>query len=109
VSDAEATPEEATAESTSVATEAAGSEGGGQLDRALAVVTHLAVSLVDDSDAVTTAIDDSYPTPRINVSAAEGEIGRLIGKRGRTAMAIRAVGRAAAAKDGGHVDVEFLD
>jgi predicted RNA-binding protein YlqC (UPF0109 family) len=106
VSDAEATPDDATAESTE---EAATSEGGGQLDRALAVVTHLAVSLVDDSDAVTTSIDDSYPTPRINVSAAEGEIGRLIGKRGRTAMAIRAVGRAAAAKDGGHVDVEFLD
>jgi hypothetical protein len=79
------------------------------LARALAVVNHLAVSLVDDSDAVTTVIDDSFPTPRINVTAAEGEIGRLIGKRGRTAMAIRALGRAAAAKDGAQVDVEFLD
>jgi predicted RNA-binding protein YlqC (UPF0109 family) len=79
------------------------------LARALAVVNHLAVSLVDESDAVTTTIDDSFPTPRINVTAAEGEIGRLIGKRGRTAMAIRALGRAAAAKDGAQVDVEFLD
>jgi predicted RNA-binding protein YlqC (UPF0109 family) len=84
-------------------------EATGELDRALAVVRHLAVSLVDDGDAVSATIDDSYPTPRINVTAAEGEIGRLIGKRGRTATAIRALGRAAAAQDGGHVDVEFLD
>lgn len=79
------------------------------LGRSLAVVTHLARSLVDDSDAVTAVIDDSHPTARINVTAAEGEIGRLIGKRGRTAMAIRALGRAAAAKDGEPLDVEFLD
>ena len=79
------------------------------LSRALAVVNHLAVSLVDESDEVTTTLDDSFPTPRINVTAAEGEIGRLIGKRGRTAMAIRALGRAAAAQDGGQVDIEFLD
>lgn len=83
--------------------------GAPKLDRSLAVVTHLARALVDDSDSVTAVIDDSHPTPRINVTAAEGEIGRLIGKRGRTAMAIRTIGRAAAAKDGEQVDVEFLD
>jgi len=75
-----------------------------------AMVKHLATSLVDEPDAVRTAIDTDHPTPRINVNAAEGEIGRLIGKRGRTATAIRALGRAVAAKDGaGAVDVEFLD
>lgn len=73
-----------------------------------AVVTHLAKALVDDPDAVGVALDDSHDTARLNVTAAEGEMGRLIGKRGRTAMAIRAVGRAAAV-DGGTVDVEFLD
>jgi len=84
-------------------------ESGAELDRALAVVTHLATALVDESDAVRAEIDRSHPTPRINVTAADGEIGRLIGKRGRTAMAIRALGRAAAAQDGAQVDVEFLD
>ncbi len=78
-------------------------------DRTLAVVRHLATSLVDEPDGVSVSLDLDHPTPRINVSAASGEIGRLIGKRGRTAMAIRAVGRAAAAKDGAHVDIEFLD
>ena len=82
---------------------------GVSYDRTVAVVNHLATSLVDEPDAVTVALDTDHPTPRINVSAAEGEIGRLIGKRGRTAMAIRAVGRAAAAKDGASVDIEFLD
>jgi predicted RNA-binding protein YlqC (UPF0109 family) len=86
-----------------------GGDESADLARALAVVNHLAVSLVDESDEVTTTLDDSFPTPRINVTAAEGEIGRLIGKRGRTAMAIRALGRAAAAQDGGPVDIEFLD
>ena len=80
-----------------------------QLARTQAVVEHLAKSLVDEPEAVGTAIDLDHPTPRINVTAAPGEVGRLIGKRGRTAQAIRAVGRAAAAKDGAHVDVEFLD
>ena len=84
------------------------SEAGGY-DRTVAVVDHLARSLVDEPDAVTVAVDESHDKVRINVTAAPGEIGRLIGKRGRTAMAIRAVGRAAAAKDGVDVDIEFLD
>jgi len=79
------------------------------LERTRTVVTHLAKSLVDDPEAVGVEADLSHGTPRLNVTAAQGEVGRLIGKRGRTAMAIRAVGRAAAAADGTNVDVEFLD
>ena len=90
-------------------TDAADAEETAQLERTRVVVEHLAKSLVDEPDAVGTSIDIDHPTPRINVTAAAGEVGRLIGKRGRTAQAIRAVGRAAAAKDGAHVDVEFLD
>ena len=80
-----------------------------QLDRAVAVVAHLARSLVDEPDEIKVSVDHDQARTRINVAAAPGEIGRLIGKRGRTAMAIRAVGRAAAAKDGVDVDIEFLD
>jgi predicted RNA-binding protein YlqC (UPF0109 family) len=91
------------------ADEATDSAGEASYERTLAVVNHLATSLVDEPDEVKVSLDLEHPTPRVNVSAADGEIGRLIGKRGRTAMAIRAVGRAAAAKDGAHVDIEFLD
>ncbi len=80
------------------------------LGPAASVVEHLAKSLVDEPGEVRVEVDESQATPRINVTAAEGEIGRLIGKRGRTAIAIRAVGRAIAARDdAGPVDIEFLD
>jgi hypothetical protein len=36
-------------------------------------------------------------------------MGRVIGKRGRVAQAIRTVVRAAAVRDGTDVDVEFVD
>ena len=36
-------------------------------------------------------------------------VGRIIGKRGRMASAIRTVTRAAAARDGVEIDVEFVD
>ena len=39
----------------------------------------------------------------------EGDLGRVIGRRGRTAQNIRALVRAAAEKDGVEVDVDFLD
>ena len=40
---------------------------------------------------------------------APGDMGRVIGKRGRIAQAIRTVARAAAVKDGVEVDVEFVE
>ena len=39
----------------------------------------------------------------------DGDMGRIIGKRGRMANAIRTVTRAAAARDGVEIDVEFVD
>ena len=38
-----------------------------------------------------------------------GDLGRVIGRRGRTAQSIRTLVRAAAAKDGREVDVDFVD
>jgi len=91
-------------------TDEANTDEAAALAGAVAVVDHLSRSLVDEPDAVGVTLDVEQSTPRINVTAAEGEIGRLIGKRGRTAMAIRAIGRAVANKDdAGSVDVEFLD
>lgn len=77
--------------------------------RAAAVVSHIASALVDQQDAVGVEVDEGGPRPAINVTAADGEMGRLIGRRGRTANAIRTVGRSVAARDGAEVDVEFLD
>lgn len=76
---------------------------------AVAVLTHIVRSLVDDSDSVTVEADESGRRTTLNVRVGEGELGRVIGRRGRTASSIRTVTRAAAAKDDVEIDIEFLD
>ena len=46
---------------------------------------------------------------RLDVRVGPGDLGRVIGRRGRTAQSIRTVVRAAAARDDTDVDIEFLD
>ncbi|GLI55770.1 UPF0109 protein [Propionigenium maris DSM 9537] len=48
-------------------------------------------------------------TVTFKVSVAEGELGKVIGKNGLTANAIRGVMQAAGVKDKLNVNVEFLD
>ncbi len=76
---------------------------------AVAVLTHIVKSLVDDADAVDVEVDDSGRRLTLNVRVGEGELGRVIGRRGRTASSIRTVARAAASKDDVEIDIEFLD
>jgi len=66
---------------------------------AIAVLTHIVKSIVDDPDAVTVEVDDSGQRPALNVRVGDGDLGRVIGRRGRTAASIRTVTRAAASKD----------
>jgi predicted RNA-binding protein YlqC (UPF0109 family) len=77
--------------------------------RAEDVLSFVVSSIVDHPDAVKVSVDDSLTTPRINIEVGPGDMGRVIGRRGRVANAIRAVGRAAADADGVAVDVEFVD
>jgi predicted RNA-binding protein YlqC (UPF0109 family) len=92
---------------TDAASEAVGS--GEQAPTAVAVLTHIVRSLVDDPDAVDVEVDDSGRRLTLNVRVGEGELGRVIGRRGRTAASIRTVTRAAASKDDVEIDIEFLD
>ena len=76
---------------------------------ATAVLTHVVRSIVDDPEAVKVegfADDDKIV---LEVRVGEGDLGRVIGRRGRTAMSIRTVVRAAAERDGVDVDVDFVD
>ena len=45
----------------------------------------------------------------VELSMAPGELGRVIGRQGRTASAVRALASAAAELDGSRVSVEFVD
>ena len=77
---------------------------------ATAVLTYLTRQLVDTPDAVGVEVANERGKTTLNVRVAPGDLGRVIGKRGRTANAIRAVVRSTAAvRDGVEVDVEFLD
>jgi predicted RNA-binding protein YlqC (UPF0109 family) len=70
---------------------------------------HVVASIVENPDAVSIDTSEDDDVIRFDVSVGDGDMGRVIGKRGRTAHAIRALIRAAAAKDGATVDVEFVD
>lgn len=76
---------------------------------AVAVLTHIVKSIVDHPDEVTVEEVTDDGQHRLDVRVADGDLGRVIGRRGRTAASIRTVTRAAASKDGVELDIEFLD
>jgi predicted RNA-binding protein YlqC (UPF0109 family) len=75
---------------------------------ARAVLEYLVESLVDDPDSVSIEVDEGRQIA-LRVRVAPDDMGRVIGRRGRIANAIRTVVRAAAARDGAEVDVDFVD
>ena len=76
---------------------------------ATSVSTHIVRSIVDTPDAVKVESLDDEGKIILEVRVADGDLGRVIGRRGRTAQSIRAVVRAAASRDNAEVDVDFLD
>ena len=75
------------------------------------VCEHVVRALVDEPDSVSIE-----PEPRrrgdgfiLRVRVAPDDMGRVIGRRGRTAQAVRTVVAAAASRDGVEVDVDFVD
>jgi predicted RNA-binding protein YlqC (UPF0109 family) len=95
-----------------VEVDSAPAAGGGALaPNATAVLEYLVKQLVDEPDQVVIEVSESGRRGgmRLDVRVAPGDMGRLIGKRGRTAQSIRTVVRAAATKDDVAVDIEFLD
>ena len=76
---------------------------------AAAVLGHIVRSIVDAPDAVTVEESTIGGRTRLDVRVGPGDLGRVIGRRGRTAASVRTVTRAAAAKDDVEVDIEFLD
>lgn len=76
---------------------------------AAAVLEHIVKSIVDDPSTVEVEEIEEDGRLRLDVRVGPGELGRVIGRRGRTAASIRTVTRAAASKDGVDLDIEFLD
>ena len=76
---------------------------------ATAVLTHVVRSIVDDAEAVHVDAVEGRNRLKLEVKVGPGDLGRVIGRRGRTAQSIRTVVRAAATRDGVEVDVDFVD
>jgi predicted RNA-binding protein YlqC (UPF0109 family) len=74
-----------------------------------AVLLHLCRAVVAHPDQVSIETEAGDGHVQLNVTVAKDDMGRVIGRRGRVATAIRTVVRAAAAKDGVTADVEFVD
>ena len=73
-------------------------------------VAFLARALVDDPDGVSVeSFEEDDGTTVYEVTVAEDDVGKVIGRNGRTVNALRTVVRAAAVRDGRRVLVDIVD
>lgn len=74
------------------------------------VVTYIVKSIVEDTEAVEVTMVEQGPDEVVaEVRTAKNDMGRVIGRRGRVAKAIRAAAGAAGEEEGISAGVEFLD
>ena len=72
------------------------------------LLTYLAQNLVGDPDAVEVTESERGEVRSFSLKVGEKDVGRIIGRNGRTAKEIRTVMRAAN-RDKGKIMVEFVD
>ena len=75
----------------------------------VAVLTYIARSLADEPDSVVVEAEKRRGSVVLRVHVAPEDMGRVIGRRGRTAQAIRTLVGAAGARDGTQVSVDIVD
>jgi predicted RNA-binding protein YlqC (UPF0109 family) len=74
------------------------------------LLEYLARQLVDEPDEVEVEqFDEDDGTVVLELAVAEEDYGKIIGKGGRTANALRTVVKAAAVKEGRRVLVDIVD
>ena len=73
------------------------------------LIEYIAKSLVDDPSAVSVTETEGERGPVLELRVAQGDIGKVIGKYGRIAKALRTVLSASASKDGRRDRLEILD
>ena len=72
------------------------------------LLLYIARNLVDDPDAVQVETKQDGEYTVIELHVAPGDMGKVIGKKGRIAKAIRTVVKAASVKDNGKYSVEIV-
>ena len=79
------------------------------MSRARAVVEAVAKALADKPDSVHVTEREARGQMFVELTMAPGDMGRVIGRQGRTAQAVRTLANLAAEMDGQKVSVDFRD
>jgi uncharacterized protein len=80
-------------------------EGGTARD----VLEYLALEIADEPEAVEVSASTWRSRVSLSLSVAPNDMGKVIGRKGRTAQAIRTVVRAAGARDQLDIHVDIVD
>jgi hypothetical protein len=73
------------------------------------LVVYIAKSLVDDPDGVDVNIVEGEKSTILELKVSQEDIGKVIGKHGRIAKAMRTILSASATKSGKRIVLEILD
>ncbi|MHB8379451.1 MAG: KH domain-containing protein [Acidimicrobiales bacterium] len=87
-------------------------DDAGNVDMAVtatAALEFIAKSLAEDPAAVSVEVNERQGKVILSLSVGPNDMGRIIGRRGRTAQAIRALVGAAGARDGVTTSVDIVD
>ena len=77
--------------------------------KAVETLEFVAKQLVDNPDDVEVVVKDSDRNTVLELYVHDDDLGKVIGKRGRTAKALRTLVKAAASLDDENVHVEIVD
>ncbi|MBQ2804885.1 MAG: KH domain-containing protein [Clostridia bacterium] len=75
----------------------------------LELVKYIVEQLVEDKSAINITSSQTENGETITIRVAEGDIGKVIGKQGKIAMAIRTLAKAVGIKEGKRYNIEIED
>ena len=73
------------------------------------LLEYLAKALVEDTEAVHFDAMETETTVVLELTVAKDDVGKVIGKQGRIARALRTIVKASAVRDGKRAIVEIVD
>jgi predicted RNA-binding protein YlqC (UPF0109 family) len=73
------------------------------------VLDYIATALVDEPDEIRIDEEARGDSVDLRLSVSKEDMGRVIGRRGRVAQAIRTIVRAAGAREGVEASVDIVD
>jgi predicted RNA-binding protein YlqC (UPF0109 family) len=84
-------------------------DAGAHATTAKASLEFIAMSLADDPSAVSVQVNERQGKIVLSLQVGPDDMGRVIGRRGRTAQAIRSLVAAAGVRDGITTAVDIVD